>query len=55
MERVARHLFVPFSVGGGVQSWEDALRLLDRGADRISVGTAEENGRLLLALGERLA
>ena len=40
VERVARHLFVPFSVGGGVQSWEDALRLLDRGADRISVGTA---------------
>ncbi len=40
VERVARHLFVPFSVGGGVRSWEDALRLLDAGADRISVGSA---------------
>lgn len=40
VERVARHLFVPFSVGGGVKSWEDAARLLDAGADRISVGSA---------------
>ncbi|MBI4419620.1 MAG: tRNA-dihydrouridine synthase, partial [Gemmatimonadetes bacterium] len=40
VERVARHLFVPFSVGGGVASWEDAARLLDAGADRISVGSA---------------
>ena len=38
--RVARQLFVPFSVGGGVRSWEDALRLLDAGADRISIGSA---------------
>src|SRR5206468_8979367 len=38
--RVARHLFVPFSVGGGVKSWEDALGLLNSGADRISVGSA---------------
>jgi cyclase len=37
---VARHLFVPFSVGGGVKGWEDAFRLLDSGADRISVGSA---------------
>jgi cyclase len=40
VERVARHLFVPFSVGGGVKGWEDAFRLLDSGADRISVGSA---------------
>lgn len=40
VERVARNLFVPFSVGGGVRSWDDALRLLDSGADRISVGSA---------------
>lgn len=38
--RVARHLFIPFSVGGGVKGWEDALRLLDAGADRISIGSA---------------
>lgn len=37
---VADHLYIPFSVGGGVRDWEDALRLLDAGADRVSVGTA---------------
>jgi cyclase len=37
---VAEALTIPFSVGGGVRGWEDALRLLDAGADRVSVGTA---------------
>src|SRR6185436_2330288 len=32
--------FVPFSVGGGVRNWDDAQRLLDSGADRITVGSA---------------
>lgn len=40
VSRVATALTIPFSVGGGVRSWEDALRLLDAGADRVSVGTA---------------
>lgn len=40
VRRVADRLYVPFSVGGGVRGWEDALRLLDAGADRVSVGTA---------------
>lgn len=40
VEAVARELFIPFSVGGGVRGWEDALRLLDAGADRVTIGTA---------------
>ena len=40
VRRVADHLYIPFSVGGGVRDWEDAQRLLDAGADRVSVGTA---------------
>jgi imidazole glycerol phosphate synthase subunit HisF len=40
VRRVADALFVPFSVGGGVRSWEDALRLLEAGADRVSVGSS---------------
>lgn len=40
VRRVADALFIPFSVGGGVRTWEDALRLLDAGADRVSVGSA---------------
>jgi cyclase len=40
VRRVADALFIPFSVGGGVRTWDDALRLLDAGADRVSVGSA---------------
>ena len=54
VERVARHLFVPFSVGGGVKSWDDAFRLLDSGADRISVGSAAvSRPEVLGEIGER--
>ncbi|MBI4500337.1 MAG: imidazole glycerol phosphate synthase subunit HisF [Gemmatimonadetes bacterium] len=54
VERVARHLFVPFSVGGGVRSWDDAFRLLDSGADRISVGSAAvSRPEVLGEIGER--
>ena len=54
VERVARHLFVPFSVGGGVKGWEDAFRLLDSGADRISVGSAAvARPEVLGEIGER--
>lgn len=48
VERVARHLFVPFSVGGGVRNWDDAQRLLDSGADRITVGSAAVTGPQVL-------
>ena len=54
VERVARHLFVPFSVGGGIRSWDDAFRLLDAGADRISVGSAAvTRPEVLGEIGER--
>ncbi|MCB0995498.1 MAG: imidazole glycerol phosphate synthase subunit HisF [Acidimicrobiales bacterium] len=41
---VARHtaeeVFIPFTVGGGIRSVEDARRLLRVGADKVSVNTA---------------
>lgn len=40
VERTARSLFVPLTVGGGVRSAADAERLLRAGADRISVNSA---------------
>lgn len=40
VERTARSLFVPLTVGGGVKSAADAERLLRAGADRISVNSA---------------
>lgn len=38
--RVARRLFVPFTVGGGLRSVENMRAVLHAGADRVSVNTA---------------
>ena len=38
--RTADRLLTPLTVGGGVRSVDDALRLLDAGADKIAVNTA---------------
>lgn len=38
--RVARAVFIPFTVGGGIRSVDDARRLLHSGAEKISVNTA---------------
>jgi cyclase len=43
VERVARDLMIPFTVGGGVISLERVKRLLHRGADKVSVNTAAVN------------
>lgn len=40
VERVAEEVFIPFTVGGGVRTLEDARRLLRAGADKVSVNTA---------------
>jgi len=39
-ERVAHHLFVPFTVGGGMRSVEGMREVLHAGADRVAVNTA---------------
>jgi imidazole glycerol-phosphate synthase subunit HisF len=38
--RVADRVSIPFSVGGGVRTVRDAARLLDAGADKVSVNSA---------------
>jgi cyclase len=40
VERCASELSIPFTIGGGIRSVEDALRLLAAGADKISLNTA---------------
>ena len=40
VERIARGIDIPFTVGGGIGSVEDAARLLDAGADKISINSS---------------
>jgi cyclase len=40
VERVADMLTIPFTVGGGVRSVDDASRLIESGADRVSLNSA---------------
>lgn len=39
-KRIARHINIPFTVGGGVSSVADASVLLASGADKVSINTA---------------
>ena len=43
VSRVAEQINIPFTVGGGISTLDDAARLLDAGADKISVNTAAIN------------
>ena len=38
--RTADNVFIPFTIGGGIRSVEDAQAVLDAGADKVSVNSA---------------
>ena len=40
VSRIALEINIPFTVGGGISSLEDAARLLDAGADKVSLNSA---------------
>ena len=40
VKRIARGIDIPFTVGGGIGSVEDAARLLEAGADKISINSS---------------
>ena len=40
VRRVADHVYIPFTVGGGIRTLEDARRMLRAGADKVSINTA---------------
>ena len=40
VRRVAEQVFIPLTVGGGIRSVEDMRRMLNAGADKVSINTA---------------
>ena len=48
VEQVAEHVFIPLTVGGGVRVVEDVRRLLNAGADKVSMNTAAVNNPQLV-------
>lgn len=40
VNKVANHIFIPFTVGGGIRTVEDFMVLLRAGADKVSVNSA---------------
>lgn len=54
VNRVARRLFIPLTVGGGVRTLEDTRRLLSVGADKVAINTGGvENPELISELAGR--
>ena len=48
IEAVAARVFIPLTVGGGVRQVEDVRRLLNAGADKVSINTAAVQNPLLV-------
>lgn len=45
VERTAERCFMPLTVGGGVRTVDDIRKLLEAGADKVSINTAAVNRR----------
>lgn len=54
VEEVAKQIFIPFTVGGGIRSIEDIRETLNAGADKVSINTcAIENPELITNAAKR--
>ena len=55
IEAVASRVFIPLTVGGGVRKVEDVRRLLNAGADKVSINTAAvQNPDLVKAASDKV-
>ena len=48
VQRVSEQVFIPLTVGGGIRSIADTRRMLNAGADKVSVNTAAINNPELI-------
>ncbi|MDD3310447.1 MAG: imidazole glycerol phosphate synthase subunit HisF [Dysgonamonadaceae bacterium] len=55
VERVAKEINIPFTVGGGIRSLNDAKAIIKAGADKISINSeAVKNPKLITELADQL-
>jgi cyclase len=51
VRHTAEQVFIPFTIGGGIRTLDDMLRMLDAGADKVSINTAAVQNPALIAEG----
>ena len=53
VERVSERVFIPLTVGGGLRNTHDMRRMLEAGADKITINTAAVQRPELISEGEK--
>ncbi|RLA83391.1 MAG: imidazole glycerol phosphate synthase subunit HisF, partial [Deltaproteobacteria bacterium] len=53
VDRVARQIFIPLTVGGGIRTLEDMRQVLLAGAEKVSINTAAVKNPWLISEGAR--
>jgi cyclase len=48
VERIGKEINIPFTVGGGINSLEDAAKLITAGADKISINSSAVKNPMLI-------
>lgn len=51
VQRVSEQVFIPLTVGGGIRTLEDMRRMLNAGADKVSINTAAINNPEVISNG----
>ncbi len=49
--KVAKQIFIPFTIGGGIKSVEDISVVLNAGADKVAINTAAVQDKRLISKG----
>lgn len=53
VRQVSEQVFIPLTVGGGIRTEDDIRRILEAGADKVSVNTAAVQNRDLITAGAK--